>query len=74
MTLIVGKDMAIVSFARTFANIDLDDGNQDSLLVDCDNEKVEEVRIKVFSSGTSKRKRKNTQESVIDEQIKFVGE
>ncbi|MBA0814576.1 hypothetical protein Gohar_020397 [Gossypium harknessii] len=69
-------DVAVMtgSFARTFANIDLDDGNQDSVLVDYDNEEVEEVRIKVSLSGTSKRKRKNTQESVIDEQIKFVGE
>ncbi|MBA0814577.1 hypothetical protein Gohar_020397 [Gossypium harknessii] len=74
MTLVVGKDMETGSFARTFANIDLDDGNQDSVLVDYDNEEVEEVRIKVSLSGTSKRKRKNTQESVIDEQIKFVGE
>ncbi|MBA0872360.1 hypothetical protein Goshw_012257 [Gossypium schwendimanii] len=73
MTLVVGKDMETVSFSRTFANIDLDDGNQDSVLVDYDNEEVEEVRIKVSSSGTSKRKRKNTQESVIDEQIKFMG-
>ncbi|KAK5846159.1 hypothetical protein PVK06_002431 [Gossypium arboreum] len=70
MALVVDKDMAIGSFVRTFADIDLDDGNQDSLLVDCDNE---EVRTNVSSSGTFKCKRKNTQESVIDEQIKFVG-
>ncbi|KAK8265790.1 hypothetical protein V6Z12_D12G202100 [Gossypium hirsutum] len=61
MTLVVGKDMATWSFARSFADIDLDDGNQDS------------VRTKVSSSGTSKRKRKNVQESVVHEQIKFVG-
>ncbi|MBA0814578.1 hypothetical protein Gohar_020397 [Gossypium harknessii] len=42
MTLVVGKDMETGSFARTFANIDLDDGNQDSVLVDYDNEEVEE--------------------------------
>ncbi|MBA0711700.1 hypothetical protein Golax_010853, partial [Gossypium laxum] len=30
-------------FARTFADIDLDDGNQDSVPIDCDNEEVEEV-------------------------------
>ncbi|MBA0761326.1 hypothetical protein Gotri_023994 [Gossypium trilobum] len=30
--------MATGSFVRTFADIDLDDGNQDSVLVDCDNE------------------------------------
>ncbi|MBA0721484.1 hypothetical protein Golax_009025 [Gossypium laxum] len=43
------------------------------MAVDCDNEEVE-VRTNVSSSGTSKRKRKNVQESVVDEQIKFVGE
>ncbi|MBA0755190.1 hypothetical protein Gogos_021734 [Gossypium gossypioides] len=74
MTSVVGKDMAIGSFARTFADIELDDGNQDSVPVNCDNEEVEEVRTKVSSSGTSKRKRKNTQESVVNEQIKFLGE
>ncbi|MBA0799447.1 hypothetical protein Gohar_009964, partial [Gossypium harknessii] len=45
-----------------------------SVLVDCDNEEVEEIRTKASSSGTSKRKRKNTQESVVNEQIKFVGD
>ncbi|MBA0610985.1 hypothetical protein Godav_011706, partial [Gossypium davidsonii] len=35
---------------------------------------AQEVRTNVSSSGTSKRKRKNVQESVVDEQIKFVGE
>ncbi|MBA0645966.1 hypothetical protein Goklo_013990, partial [Gossypium klotzschianum] len=74
MTSIVGKDMATGSFARTFADIELDDGNQDSVLVNCDNEEVEEVRTKVFSFGTSKRKRKNTQKSVVNKQIKFLGE
>ncbi|MFQ6666790.1 hypothetical protein Gotur_033027 [Gossypium turneri] len=74
MALVVGKDMATGSFARTFADIDLDDGNEDSVLVDYDNEETGEVRTNVSSSGTSKRKRKNVQESVIDEQIKFVGE
>ncbi|KAG8478113.1 hypothetical protein CXB51_027861 [Gossypium anomalum] len=69
-----GKDMATGSFSRTFADIGLDDGNQDSVHIDWDNEKTEEVRTKVSSSGTSKRKRKNAQESVADEQIKFVGE
>ncbi|MFQ6636510.1 hypothetical protein Gotur_014043 [Gossypium turneri] len=43
MALVVGKDMATGSFARTFADIDLDDGNQDSVSVDCDNEEAEEV-------------------------------
>ncbi|KAH1097304.1 hypothetical protein J1N35_014225 [Gossypium stocksii] len=62
------------SFARTFANIDLDYGNQDSILVNYNNEYDKEVRTKTSSFGTSKRKRKNTQESVVDEQIQFVGE
>ncbi|MFQ6650160.1 hypothetical protein Gotur_022335 [Gossypium turneri] len=74
MALVVGKDMATGTFVRTFADIDLDDGNQDSEPVDCDNEEAEEVRTNVSSSGTSKHKRKNVQESVVDEQIKFVGE
>ncbi|MFQ6660974.1 hypothetical protein Gotur_029289, partial [Gossypium turneri] len=72
MALVVGKDMATGSFAKTFADIDLDDGNQDLVPIDYDNEEIEEVRTKVSSSGTSKRKRKNAQESVVDEQIKFV--
>ncbi|MBA0762723.1 hypothetical protein Gotri_012301, partial [Gossypium trilobum] len=59
MALVVGKDMSIGSFARTFADIDLDDGNQDSVPIDCDNEETEEVKTKVSSFGTSKRKRKN---------------
>ncbi|PPR82467.1 hypothetical protein GOBAR_AA38247 [Gossypium barbadense] len=66
--------MATGSFARTFADIDLDNGNQDSVPIDGDNEEIEEVRTNVSSSGTSKHKRKNVQESVVDEQIKFVGE
>ncbi|XP_012436923.2 uncharacterized protein LOC105763293 [Gossypium raimondii] len=74
MALVVGKDMATGSFSRTFADIDLDYGNQDSVPVDCDNEEADEVRTNVSSSGTSKRKRKNVQESVVEEQIKFVGE
>ncbi|MFQ6663364.1 hypothetical protein Gotur_030918, partial [Gossypium turneri] len=74
MALVVGKDIATGSFARTFADIDLDDGNEDSVPVDWDNEEAEEVRTNVSSSGTSKRKRKIVQESVVDEQIKFVGE
>ncbi|KAK5771405.1 hypothetical protein PVK06_047608 [Gossypium arboreum] len=74
MALVVGKDKATKSFARTFADIDLDDGNQDLVLIDGDNEEIEKVRTNVSSSGTSKRKRKNVQESVVDEQIKFVGE
>ncbi|MFQ6655807.1 hypothetical protein Gotur_026200 [Gossypium turneri] len=38
MALVVGKDMATGSFSRTSADIDLDDGNQDSVPIDCDNE------------------------------------
>ncbi|MFQ6656978.1 hypothetical protein Gotur_026850, partial [Gossypium turneri] len=72
MALVVGKDMVIGSFARTFADIDLDNGNQDSVPIDCDNEETGEVRTKAYSFGTSKHKRKNGQESVVDEQIKFV--
>ncbi|MFQ6658317.1 hypothetical protein Gotur_027641 [Gossypium turneri] len=43
MALVVGKDMAIGSFVRTFVGIDLDDGNQYSVPVDCDNEEAEEL-------------------------------
>ncbi|MBA0661959.1 hypothetical protein Goklo_006170 [Gossypium klotzschianum] len=59
MAFVVDKDITTGSFARTFADIKLDDGNQDLVPVDYDNEEVEEVRAKVSSSGTSKRKRKN---------------
>ncbi|KHG06978.1 GA-binding subunit beta-1 [Gossypium arboreum] len=58
MTLVVGKDMATKSFAKTFADIDLDDGNQDLVPIICDNEETEEVNTKVSSSVTSKHKRK----------------
>ncbi|KAH1098062.1 hypothetical protein J1N35_014983 [Gossypium stocksii] len=34
MALVVGKDMATGSFTKTFADIDLDDGNQDSVPID----------------------------------------
>ncbi|KAG8478834.1 hypothetical protein CXB51_028797 [Gossypium anomalum] len=74
MTLVVGKDMATGSFARTFADIDLDDDNIGSVPIDRENEATEEVRTNVSSSGTSKRKRKKAQESVEDEQIKLVSE
>ncbi|PPD80543.1 hypothetical protein GOBAR_DD22529 [Gossypium barbadense] len=49
MALVVGKDMATGSFARTFADIDLDDGNEDSILVDYDNEEAEELYEQVMS-------------------------
>ncbi|MBA0798172.1 hypothetical protein Gohar_008789 [Gossypium harknessii] len=74
MTLVVGKDMETGSFARTFSNIGLDYGNQDSVIANCNNEYDKDVRTKTSSFGTSKRKRKNTQESVVGEQIQFVGE
>ncbi|KAK5811637.1 hypothetical protein PVK06_026989 [Gossypium arboreum] len=73
MALVVGKDMVIKSFARTFADIDLDDINQDSLPIDYDIKEIE-VRANVSSSGTFECKRKNVQESVTDENIKFLGE
>ncbi|PPS04038.1 hypothetical protein GOBAR_AA16619 [Gossypium barbadense] len=63
----LNKNKTTGSFARTFAEIDLDDGNQDLVPIDGDNEEIEEVRTNVSSSGTSKQ-------SVVDEQIKFVGE
>ncbi|MFQ6651472.1 hypothetical protein Gotur_023792 [Gossypium turneri] len=74
MALVVGKDMTIGSFAKKFADIDWDDGNHDSVPIDCGNEDIEEVITKVSLSSTSKHKRQNAQESVVDEQIKFVGE
>ncbi|MBA0625311.1 hypothetical protein Godav_010524 [Gossypium davidsonii] len=43
MALVVGKDMATRSFARTFADINLDYGNQDSVPINCNNKDVEEV-------------------------------
>ncbi|KAK8353191.1 hypothetical protein V6Z12_A05G141400 [Gossypium hirsutum] len=41
--------MATGSFARTFADIDLDDGNQDSVPLDCYNEEDEELYEQVMS-------------------------
>ncbi|PPD98065.1 hypothetical protein GOBAR_DD04932 [Gossypium barbadense] len=49
MALAVGKDTATGSFARTFADIYLDDSNQDSVPVDCDNEEAEELYEQVMS-------------------------
>ncbi|PPS17553.1 hypothetical protein GOBAR_AA03013 [Gossypium barbadense] len=43
MALVVGKDMATGSFSRTFADIDLDDDNQDSMPIDYENEEIEEL-------------------------------
>ncbi|MBA0736629.1 hypothetical protein Gogos_010161, partial [Gossypium gossypioides] len=50
MALVVGKDMATESFSRTFADINLDDSNQDSVPVDCDNEEVEEQLGKIANA------------------------
>ncbi|MFQ6646919.1 hypothetical protein Gotur_019044 [Gossypium turneri] len=49
MTLVVDKDMETGSFARTFADIDLDDGNQDSEPIDCDNEEIEKLYEELMS-------------------------
>ncbi|GMI77027.1 hypothetical protein HRI_001372000 [Hibiscus trionum] len=73
MALVVGQDMATGSFARTFADIDLDDINEGSMPLNFDVEDVCEERSKASSSGTSKRKRKNVQENVEDDHIHFVG-
>ncbi|PPS13516.1 hypothetical protein GOBAR_AA07069 [Gossypium barbadense] len=40
---VVGKDIATGSFSRTYADIDLDDDNQDSVPIDCENEATEEL-------------------------------
>ncbi|MBA0729737.1 hypothetical protein Golax_022490, partial [Gossypium laxum] len=58
MALVVSKYMAIGSFSKKTVDIDLDDGNQDLVPINCNNEEVEEVRTKVSSSDTSKCKRK----------------
>ncbi|GMI63560.1 hypothetical protein HRI_000025300 [Hibiscus trionum] len=73
MTFVVGQDMVTWSFARTFADIDLDDINEGSMPLNFDVEDVCEERSKAYSSGTSKRKRKNVQENVEDDHIHFVG-
>ncbi|MBA0795824.1 hypothetical protein Gohar_006656 [Gossypium harknessii] len=43
MALVVGKYMAIGSFSKKIVDIDLDDGNQDLVPINCDNEEVEET-------------------------------
>ncbi|MBA0781378.1 hypothetical protein Gotri_002307, partial [Gossypium trilobum] len=50
MALVVGKNMATRSFARIFADIDLDDGIQDSVPVNCDNEDVDEQLSKIANA------------------------
>ncbi|KAK5839673.1 hypothetical protein PVK06_008499 [Gossypium arboreum] len=67
----VSINRVVAAISKKFQVQYLDDSNQDSVPVDSDNEEVE-VKTNVSSSDTSKRKRKNVQESVIDEQIKFV--
>ncbi|KAK8511781.1 hypothetical protein V6N13_029372 [Hibiscus sabdariffa] len=74
MAVVVGQDMATGSFARTFADIELDDDNECSMPLNFEIADVEEERTKISSSGTSKRKRKNTQENIEDDRIQFVGE
>ncbi|MBA0776775.1 hypothetical protein Gotri_011725 [Gossypium trilobum] len=43
MALVVCKDMATRSLARTFTDINLDYGNQDLVPINCNNKDVEEV-------------------------------
>ncbi|MBA0760010.1 hypothetical protein Gotri_022807 [Gossypium trilobum] len=40
MALVVGKDMATGSFSKTFVDIDLDYGNQDSVPIEYNNEET----------------------------------
>ncbi|MBA0722028.1 hypothetical protein Golax_009516, partial [Gossypium laxum] len=47
MALVVGKDMATRSFARTFTNINLDYGNQDSVPINGNSKDVEEKLGKI---------------------------
>ncbi|GMI75414.1 hypothetical protein like AT4G02550 [Hibiscus trionum] len=74
MALVVGQDMATGSFAKIFADIDLDDDNESSIPLNFNIEDVNEEGTKVSSSGTSKRKRKNIKESDEDDRLQFVGE
>ncbi|KAE8726869.1 putative ripening-related protein 6-like [Hibiscus syriacus] len=74
MALVVSQDMATRSFARTFADIDLDDINEGSIPLNFDTQHVDEERANISSSGTSKCKRKNVQENVEHDHIQFVGE
>ncbi|MBA0729738.1 hypothetical protein Golax_022490 [Gossypium laxum] len=43
MALVVSKYMAIGSFSKKTVDIDLDDGNQDLVPINCNNEEVEEI-------------------------------
>ncbi|GMJ08578.1 hypothetical protein HRI_004527000 [Hibiscus trionum] len=72
MALVVGQDMATRSFARTFADIDLDDMNEGSMPLNFDFKDICEERSKASLSSTSKRKRKNVQENVEDDHIHFL--
>ncbi|XP_039019766.1 L10-interacting MYB domain-containing protein-like [Hibiscus syriacus] len=74
MALVVGQDMATGSFAKTFADIELDDVNEGSMPLNIDTQDIEEEKTKLSSSGTSKRKRKNVQDNVEDDHIKLVSE
>ncbi|PPS01002.1 hypothetical protein GOBAR_AA19680 [Gossypium barbadense] len=57
IALVVSKDMTTESFVRTFADIDLDDGNQESVPIDHDNEEIDEslptaCALRVFPKPT----------------------
>ncbi|KAK9036079.1 hypothetical protein V6N11_078098 [Hibiscus sabdariffa] len=51
MALVVGQDMATGSFAKTFADVDLDDANESSIPLNFNTEDVHEERTNVSSSG-----------------------
>ncbi|PPR98952.1 hypothetical protein GOBAR_AA21708 [Gossypium barbadense] len=61
--------MTTGSFTRIFADIDLDDDNQDSVPIDCENEATEEVRTNVSSSDTSKHKTPHLYEEVMSMEV-----
>ncbi|KAK8624067.1 hypothetical protein V6N13_065424 [Hibiscus sabdariffa] len=74
MALVAGQDMATGSFAKTFADINFDDANENSIPLNFNTDDVDEERTNVSSSGTSKRKRKSIEESIVHDRIQFVGE
>ncbi|KAK8627691.1 hypothetical protein V6N13_135295 [Hibiscus sabdariffa] len=51
MVVVIGQDMATKSFARTFADIELDDDNECSMPLNFETADVEEERIKISSSA-----------------------
>ncbi|OMO78684.1 hypothetical protein CCACVL1_14184 [Corchorus capsularis] len=81
MALVAGKDMATGSFAKSFADIDLDNINvvDQSMPIDLEPIVDEEVKGKTSSSvGTSNvrshRKRKNTQEAGDQDVIRYMAD